>query len=93
MKSNAKPQKKEKSALSRYISDPMKLPKALTDLMERDDVYEMELQDAIFSKGYYPRETKLQDMDPAFVTGWAVAYWPQVFNLVKDIRENGIKFD
>lgn len=92
-KSTSEPEKKAAGALSRYISDPVKLPKALTDLMERDDVYEMELQDAIFSKGYYPRETKLQDMDPAFVTGWAVAYWPQVFNLVKDIRENGIKFD
>ena len=61
--------------------------------MERDDVTEMELQDAVFSKGYYPQETKIQDMDPAFIDGWAVAYWPQVLGLIKDIRKNGIKFD
>lgn len=79
--------------VSRYISDPARLPRALTDLMEKDDVTEMELQDAVYSKGYYPQDTKLQDMDPAFLNGWAVAYWPQVLGLIKDIRQNGIKFN
>ena len=79
--------------VSRYMSDPARIPKSLKDLMERDDVTEMELQDAVFSKGYYPQETKIQDMDPAFIDGWAVAYWPQVLGLIKDIRKNGIKFD
>ena len=85
----------EKTAgmVSRYMSDPSRVPKSLKDLMERDDVTEMELQDAVYSKGYYPQDTKIQDMDPAFIDGWAVAYWPQVFELIKDIRQNGIKFN
>jgi hypothetical protein len=62
-------------------------------LMEQSDVTEMELQDAVFAKGYYPQDTKIQDMDPSFIEGWAVGYWPQVFELIKDIRKNGIKFD
>ena len=83
----------ESSMVSRYISDPARIPKALKDLMEKDDVTEMDLQDAVFSKGYYPQDTKIQDMDSEFLNGWAVAYWPQVGGLIRDIRENGIKFN
>lgn len=84
------------SMVSRYLSDPARLPKSLKDLMEKDDIYEMEIQDAVYSKGYFPDGMKLQDMEqasPGFLEGWAVAYWPQVVELIKDIRKNGIKFD
>lgn len=84
---------KAQSMVSRYMSDPARIPKSLKDLMERDDVTEMELQDAVFAKGYYPQDTKIQDMDPSFIEGWAVGFWPQVFELIKDIRKNGIKFE
>ena len=85
--------KKTPGTASRYMSDPARIPKSLRDLMEQSDVTEMELQDAVFAKGYYPQDTKIQDMDPSFIEGWAVGYWPQVFDLIKDIRKNGIKFD
>ena len=85
--------KKTTGTASRYMSDPARIPKSLRDLMEQSDVTEMELQDAVFAKGYYPQDTKIQDMDPSFIEGWAVGYWPQVFELIKDIRKNGIKFD
>lgn len=92
-RSEAKAAEKAKSMVSRYMSDPARVPKSLKDLMEKDDVTEMELQDAVYSKGYYPQNTKIQDMDPSFVEGWAVGYWPKVLELIKDIRKNGIKFE
>ena len=82
------------SAVGLYCSDPSKIPKQLRNLMEADKVDEWGLQDAIFQKEFYPRDTLLQDMDPDFLIGWAVAYWPQVKELVAKIKaENGIPFN
>ena len=55
--------------------------------MEKDHISEWNLQDAAYSKGYYPRDTLLQDMDPNFLTGWFVAFWPKVRELVEGLRD------
>lgn len=74
--------------VSRYLSNPANIPQALKDLMEQNDVTEPEISDAAFSKGYYPENTLIENMDAEFVSGWCVGFWPQVFELIKTIRAN-----
>ena len=89
----APPEKKDKPLLSMYLSDPEKIPKNLRDLMEENNITEWNIQDAAFAKGYYPENTLIQNMDPEFVQGWIVAFWPQVCQLIEQIRnEKDIPF-
>lgn len=76
------------SAVSKYFSEPERIPKALRDLMEKNDVGEWEIQTAVMGKGYYPEGTLIQDMDPAFVEGVLIAAWPQVYAMIKEIKQN-----
>ena len=71
----------------KYVSDPEKIPKELRDLMQKDGITEWGLQQAAFAKGYYPENTLVQDMDPEFIKGWFVAFWPQVKDLIKKLEE------
>ena len=77
----------QSNEVSKYFSDPERIPKALRDLMEKNDVGEWEIQTAVMGKGYYPEGTLIQDMDPAFVEGVLVAAWPQVFGIIKEIKK------
>lgn len=74
--------------VSPYFSDPDKLPKALRDLMEADGICEWDIQQAILAKGYYPADTLIENMDPEFVTGWIIGYWPKVKELIAEIKKN-----
>ena len=56
--------------------------------MEKNDVGEWEIQTAVMGKGYYPEGTLIQDMDPAFVEGVLIAAWPQVYAMIKEIKQN-----
>ncbi|EFE91204.1 hypothetical protein GCWU000341_02312 [Oribacterium sp. oral taxon 078 str. F0262] len=92
--------KKEKEEIppgnevSPYFSDPERIPKALRDLMEANNVSEWNIQDAVAGKGYYPEGTLIQDMDPAFVQGVLVGAWDQVFAMIQEIQKNqGIPFE
>lgn len=94
------PDKKEKEEIppgnevSPYFSDPERIPKALRDLMEANNVSEWNIQDAVAGKGYYPEGTLIQDMDPAFVQGVLVGAWEQVFAMIQEIQKNqGIPFN
>ena len=78
------PAKKE---VSLFFSDPDRLPKNLKDLMENDGISEWDIQAAVYAKGYYPENTLIQNMDPEFIDGWIVSFWPQVKELVKSIRD------
>lgn len=85
------PEKKERKAeelVSMFLSDPDKLPKNLKDLMDQNTIGEWEIQQAVYAKGYYPSDTLIQDMDPEFVQGWIVGFWPKVVELIQQIREN-----
>ena len=74
--------------ISSMFSDPEKIPKNLRDLMEQDGITEWDLQGVVQTKGFYPENTLLQDMDPEFLQGWVVAYWPQVKELALKIRDS-----
>lgn len=70
-------------------SDPTeRLPRELSDLMKTDKVTIEEIQAAVAGKGYYPLDTPVMNYDPKFVSGVLVAAWPQVFNMVKEIRKS-----
>ena len=90
-KAKSAPEKKECKAedlVSMFLSDPDKLPKNLKDLMNNDTIGEWEIQQAVYAKGYYPADTLIQDMDPEFVNGWIIGFWPKVKELIQQIREN-----
>ena len=85
------PEKKERKAedlVSMFLSDPDRLPQNLKDLMNNDTIGEWEIQQAAYAKGYYPADTLIQDMDSEFVQGWIIGFWPQVKELIMQIREN-----
>lgn len=80
--------------VNRYLSDRSRIPKALTDLMEAEDVTEWEIQQACASRGYIPSGTLIQNMDPGFVEGVLIGAWEQVLSVVKMIKkDNEIPFN
>mgnify|MGYP003287935903 CR=1 FL=1 len=90
-KAKSASEKKERKAedlVSMFLSDPDKLPKNLKDLMNNDTIGEWEIQQAVYAKGYYPADTLIQDMDPEFVNGWIIGFWPKVKELIQQIRDN-----
>lgn len=72
--------------ISRFFSDPNKLPKALVDLMNSNDVSEWEIQAAVTSRGYYPEGTLIENYMPEFINGVLIAAWPQMFEVIKQIK-------
>ncbi|WP_313627460.1 ATP-binding protein [Enterococcus italicus] len=58
----------------------------LVDLMKVNNVIPAEIMLATESKGYYPAGTPIANYDQGYVDGVLVAAWPQVFNMIKEIR-------
>jgi hypothetical protein len=61
-----------------------KLPKALRDLMV---VSEEEIQEVVGQKGYYPKATPILNYDPDFIQGVLVGAWPQVYQMIEELRK------
>jgi hypothetical protein len=64
------------------------VPKPLADLMMTNNVTVTEIQQAVSSRGYYPINTPIDKYDPDFVAGVLVGAWEQVFQMVKDFRND-----
>ncbi|MDV9963377.1 ATP-binding protein [Clostridioides difficile] len=64
-----------------------KLPKALRDLMEDKLVSEEEIQEVVGQKGYYPKATPILNYDPDFIQGVLVGAWPQVYQMIEELRK------
>lgn len=64
------------------------VPKPLADLMLANNVTIEEIQQAVASKGYYPRNTPIKNYDPGFLHGSLVGAWVQVFQMIKDFRND-----
>lgn len=70
------------------------IPKALRDLMEDKLVSEEEIQTVVAGKGYYPQTTPILNYDPDFISGVLVGAWPQVYEMIRKLREDyEIPFD
>lgn len=78
----SEPQKKP------YNEDLSCIPKALADLMRANEVTIDEIQHAVASRGYYPRNTPIQNYDPDFIAGVLVGAWPQVFKMIQEFRDD-----
>lgn len=72
--------KSEMFSLNEYI------PKALRDLMYSQLVSEEELMEAVYNRGYFPRGTPFVNLPGEFVEDCLIPGWPQVMELIKDIR-------
>lgn len=66
--------------------DP-EIPKALRDLMESNRVMEWDIQNVVAARGYYPSDVRIKDYDRDFIDGCLVGAWPQVFAMIKEMRE------
>ena len=64
------------------------IPKALRELMEDKLVSEEEIQKVVSQRGYYPEATPITNYDPDFISGVLVGAWPQVYDMIKKLREN-----
>ncbi|MBK5243715.1 MAG: ATP-binding protein [Eubacteriaceae bacterium] len=62
------------------------IPKALADLMATKEVTELEIQEVVAKKGYYPIDTPIKSYDPDFVNGVLVGAWTQVFTEIDTAR-------
>lgn len=73
------------------------LPDELKQLMEADDVSEWEIQQVVYSRGYFPDNTPIEKMEaasPGFIKGWIIQFWPQVREMAMKIRkEEGVPFN
>ena len=81
------PAKEEAKPVSRYLSNPDRIPKNLRDLMERDHITEWDIQNVVMARGFYPDSTLIQDMNPDFVQGWIVVYWDKIKEMAMQIRD------
>jgi hypothetical protein len=64
------------------------IPKPLADLMLANDVTPEEIQQAVASRGYYPKNTPIEKYDPNFINGVLVGAWAQVFQMILDFRND-----
>lgn len=64
-----------------------KIPKALQDLMFASGVSESEIQEVVWLKGYYPRDTPIKNYDPDFINGVLIGAWEQVYRMILENRD------
>ena len=73
--------------------DP-RIPKALRDLMAAHGVCEWDVQNAVVAKGYMPADMEIWEYPEDFVEGCLVAAWPQVFQMIQEMKEKeSVPFD
>jgi hypothetical protein len=71
-----------------------RIPKALRDLMENNNVCDWDIQNVVAARGYFPFDMNIWDYPSDFVDGVLVGAWPQVFAMVKEMKEKQeIPFD
>lgn len=59
------------------------VPKALADLMRMNNVTLAELMEAIYFRGYFPRDTEFRNLPDDFVQGALIGAWPQVVEIIE----------
>ena len=64
------------------------VPKPLADLMATNEVTIEEIQQAVSSRGYYPVNTPIENYDQNFIDGVLIGAWGQVFQMIKDFRDD-----
>ena len=82
------PKKKQKPdpSNSETFRIPDYIPKKLQDLMYPNLVSEEEIMEAVYQRGYFPRNTPFQNLPQDFVDGVLIGAWPQVMNMIREMR-------
>lgn len=62
------------------------IPKALADLMAANNVTAQDIQQAVAHKGYFPADMPLKDYPEDFVMGCLVAAFPQMLEVIKELK-------
>lgn len=65
---------------------PEGIPKSLADLMKEKEVTELEIQEVVAKKKYFPKDTPIRNYPPDFIEGVLVQAWPQVFAMIDETR-------
>lgn len=81
------PVQEEQPNFGRDEIDYTGIPQNLLDLMKTNHVLPQEIMMATSSKGYYPEGTPISNYDPGYIDGVLVAAWPQVFNMIQELRQ------
>lgn len=63
-----------------------KLPKALTDLMESNNVSSADIQMAVAAKGYFPADSPIENYGNEFINGVLIGAWEQVYALIQEMK-------
>lgn len=66
--------------------DP-KIPKALVDLMAANNVTAQDIQQAVAHKGYFPADMPIADYPEDFVMGCLVGAFPQMLQVIQDLKK------
>lgn len=64
-----------------------RIPKALRDLMIANGVDEWDIQNVVAARGYFPADMVVADYPADFVSGVLVGAWPQVYAMIKEMKE------
>ncbi|MFA6619408.1 MAG: AAA family ATPase, partial [Candidatus Neomarinimicrobiota bacterium] len=59
-----------------------KIPKALRDLMQVNNVSVADIQTVVGQKGYYPQDTPIENYDSNFIAGVLIGAWDQVYDAI-----------
>ncbi len=79
----------EQTGCKEQIADTSKLstlPKALQDLMISNRVTIDEIQQVVAEKGYYPKDTPIENYAKDFIDGCLIGAWSAVFEAIKTNR-------
>jgi GTPase SAR1 family protein len=72
----------ENPNISNDYQVPEGVPKSLADLMKEKEVTELEIQEVVAKKKYFPKDTPIRNYPPDFIEGVLVQAWPQVFAMI-----------
>lgn len=68
-------------------SSPDKIPKALQDLMIANNVDEWDIQWAVGERGYFPKDTPIENYPRDFIDGVLVGAWSKVYSMIKQHKK------
>ena len=77
----------KKDQVPQAFQVPESIPKALRDLMETNLVSEEEIQTVVAQKGYFPKDTPIQNYPKEFIDGVLIGAWKQVYQCIRALRD------
>lgn len=72
----------ENPNISNDYQVPEGIPKSLADLMKEKEVTELEIQEVVAKKKYFPKDTPIRNYPIDFIEGVLVQAWPHVFAMI-----------